>query len=306
MSSESGQVSDKDSIILYVDQINDDGGPYGAEAGTKTGISPWIIGATGECWGSGNGMMQGATFNANVSETDTGYIYEVFIGWTISETAAVDKYIGVDVDINDNINGKKRDAVVFWNTLSIASGNWNLTNGYADGHLIDTGLAPAPEIVHATDNALTIETPVNLPDGVSKKLTWSAVSGAYEYQINLFSVNAFDSSELFYEKTYKVYGDSTYSITDLLLETDYVYQILAYSDDGTLLSVSETGKLSTITDFGGGDTSNPVSSQPDANSNTNTDTETSNVPTGVGLPMSIIGIAVIAFAGMVIARRKIR
>ena len=295
---ESGQTSDKDSIIVYIDQNNDDDGPYGAENPAKTGASPFLIGANGECFGSGNGMMQGADLNIATTETETGYIYEGFIGWTISETAQAGNYIGLDIDINDNIDGNQRGAVVFWNTLNIASGNWNLTNGYADAKLVDSGMGDTPEIIEKTTDAKVSE-PETLPDGTSKQISWEATPDAYEYQINLFSLNDFDPDEKFFVATYKVYDETSFAFTDLALDTSYQFQILAYDASGELLAAYAPGEFSTKFEDPGENTDpgeNPDPENPDGN-DPSIDTDT---PAETGVDFSIWMLMLFGAAGAVL------
>lgn len=294
----SGQTFDKDSIIVYIDQNNDDDGPYGAESPAKTGASPFLIGANGECFGSGNGMMQGADINIATTETETGYIYEGFIGWTISETAKAGNYIGLDIDINDNIDGNQRGAVVFWNTLNIASGNWNLTNGYADAKLVDSGMGDTPEIIEKTTDAKVNE-PETLPDGTSKQISWEATPDAYEYQINLFSLNDFDPDEKFFVATYKVYNETSFAFTDLALDTSYQFQILAYDASGELLAAYAPGEFSTKFEDPGensdpGENTDPEN--PDGN-DPSTDTDT---PAETGVDFSIWMLMLFGAAGAVL------
>ena len=107
---------DKDSIEFQIDEANNKSGTNNVQAGNKAagcfrvGTNDSEISGFGDMFDAVKAKIQGKSV-----VTDTGYIVEMAIPWSTIKPAAGTK-IGMEAQINDNLDGKKRGGLVTWNS----------------------------------------------------------------------------------------------------------------------------------------------------------------------------------------------
>lgn len=267
-----------DSMDLMIDLVNDDkpGDPDVYVMGS-TNRGYFSVTRSGSIGGAQGGLGP-ITNNAFTSEMEdgSGYIIEGGFPWPSGAGIAEGKVIGFDIQINDNIYGDTRDAIITWN---VEDGlGFHVINKYGDLTLVNNGMFEEEKLEEATDGA---------PEGKDASviglnaatLNWEALEGASVYRVNLFRV-VDDVNELVdtYEFTD---GSTSYRVSALDIERSYIYQVKAYNDEGELLAVYPAVTFKTL-DIGSETPTEPV--QDDEEEPTNNATLPTNNENNVQKP----------------------
>lgn len=146
-----------DSIDFQFDFVNDDK-PGEADVSLDLPLRGYIslsrsgsIG--GACGGLSSANIGMAAFVSEL-ENDLGYAAEGAILWPADSEIYEGKVIGFDIQINDNISGTTRDAIITWSSPDFMG--FARSNGYGDVTLVNSGIK-GEEDMKAEDTIWTME-----------------------------------------------------------------------------------------------------------------------------------------------------
>lgn len=148
-------IAEPDGIEFAIDEANDKTGVGNVVSGNPAAGVFQIFIFNSRKTGFGDKYTASADrFQGIVVPTDYGYITEVAIPWS-TITPAEGTTVGLEVQINDNISGEKREGLVTWN--SEACLGWSDTESH--GNLILIAAPAEEEILQTTETAINPTSP---------------------------------------------------------------------------------------------------------------------------------------------------